>query len=463
MNKEDFYNELGNIDPEYIEEAELSAQPSKKVFKMSAKKWIAAAAAFIIMAGAASTSEAVQAAIKKMFTFIPGIGIEESTESTSPSNPEILYSMEGDPVTKSNDLMSVTLENAYVSSYSVDIVYRIKLNFIPDDFVSPEEMQKILDENGVSSYIEVWDTEGLGGYTFLDVNPEVTVNGKTYSDLQNYCGGSVNDMTYTVRAVSEDIAELGENLPVTFKIGDLSFDIKFKPIETYDTVDEIGPTAMHNGISVTAVPRWDNDILYIKFYALNYSEFDQTYGYISYEGENTVLPYVTVGTEKINAQYEGGDGTEFYFDLSSYGLSEEQKAEIELHAPIIVVRNNENTVIDFKVNDDGTIDHPDKVRLSNCELDISEMKVSAEKDWENGIEMSFTAVNDSENIRLSSVSLTEVNGKSAGGAGSWTYNEGNKWNVGFQSDSIKKAKDYKSIKISSAEYTLTDEYVFSFK
>ena len=90
MNKEDFYKELGNIDPEYIEEAELSAQTSKKVFKMSAKKWIAAAAAFIIMAGAASTSEAVQAAIKKMFTFILGIGIEESTESTSPSNPEIL-------------------------------------------------------------------------------------------------------------------------------------------------------------------------------------------------------------------------------------------------------------------------------------------------------------------------------------------------------------------------------------
>ena len=77
--------------------------------------------------------------------------------------------------------------------------------------------------------------------------------------------------------------------------------------------------------------------------------------------------------------------------------------------------------------------------------------------------MSFTAVNDSENIRLSSVSLTEANGKSAGGSGSWTYNEGNKWNVGFQSDAIKKAKDYKSIKISSAEYTLTDEYVFSFK
>ena len=70
MNKEDFYKELGNIDPEYIEEAELSAQTSKKVFKISAKKWIAAAAAFIIMAGAASTSEAVQAAIKKMFTFI---------------------------------------------------------------------------------------------------------------------------------------------------------------------------------------------------------------------------------------------------------------------------------------------------------------------------------------------------------------------------------------------------------
>ena len=94
------------------------------------------------------------------------------------------------------------------------------------------------------------------GYAAVGISPEMCIR----------------DRTYTVRAVSEDISELGENLPVTFKSGDLSFDIKFKPIETYDTVDEIGPTAMHNGISVTAVPRWDNDILYIKFYALNYSE-----------------------------------------------------------------------------------------------------------------------------------------------------------------------------------------------
>ena len=461
MRKEDFYRQLGNIDPGFIEEAETSTEAVKKSFKAARKKWIAIAAAFVVMAGAASRSEAVQAAIKRIFTFIPGIGIEENTDTSSA--PEILYSMDGDPVTKSNDLMSVTIENAYISGYSVDIVYRVHLNFIPNDFISREEMQKILDEKGVSSYIEIRDaTAGLGGYTFVDIKPEVTVNGKTYTDLQNYGGGSINDMTYTVRAVSEDIDELGENLPVSFSIGDLSFDLSFKPIETYDSVDEIGPTAMHNGISVTAVPRWDGDTLYVKFYTLNYSDFDQTYGYISYEGEDTILPYITVGTEKINAQYEGGDGTEFYFDLSSYGLTDEQKAEIELHAPVIVVRNNENTVIEFTVNDDGTIDHPDKVRLSNCELDISEMRVSSEEDWENDIEMSFTAVNDAGNIRLSSISLTEANGRSAGGAGSWTYNEGNEWKAAFTADNIKKAQDYKSIKISSAEYTLTDEYVFSF-
>lgn len=462
MKKEDFYKELGNIDPEYIEEAENSTQTVRNSFRAARKKWLAAAAAFIIMIGAASQSEAVQAAIKKMFTFIPGISIEETTTS---SNPEVLYSLDGDPVTKSNDLMSVTLQNAYISDYSVDIVYRIKLNFIPDGLVSKEEMQKILDEKGVSSYIEVRDTEGFGGYTFLDVNPKVTVNGAAFTDLQNYGGGSVDDMTYTVRisGISEDIQKFGESLPVTLNVGDLSFDLKFKPIETYESINEIGPTAMHNGISVTAVPRWDEDILYVKFYSLNYSDFNQVYGFIGYEAENRILPYIVLGDKKVPAEYESGDGTEFYFDLSSYGLTDQQKADIELHAPVVIVRNDENTVIEFDVKSDGTIDHPSKVKLSQSELTISDMKVSKEKDWESGIEISFTSNPSADNIVLTSISLTNANGKSIGGSGSWTHYEGNEWSAGFTSDTVKKSEDYKSIEISSAEYTLTDEYVFSFK
>ena len=52
-----------------------------------------------------------------------------------------------------------------------------------------------------------------------------------------------------------------------------------RQIQYYDSVDEIGPTAMHNNISVTAMPTWSENKLTIKLYSLNYSEFLQVYGY----------------------------------------------------------------------------------------------------------------------------------------------------------------------------------------
>ena len=71
MNKEDFYDELGKIDQEYIEEADIVRTGRKPVF--TGKKWIAVAAAFVILVTAAGNSEAVQAAIKKIFTFLNSI------------------------------------------------------------------------------------------------------------------------------------------------------------------------------------------------------------------------------------------------------------------------------------------------------------------------------------------------------------------------------------------------------
>lgn len=53
---------------------------------------------------------------------------------------------------------------------------------------------------------------------------------------------------------SDIINEYGVNLPIVLEIGNLSFDIKLKPIEFYESVEQIGPTAMHNNISVTAMP-----------------------------------------------------------------------------------------------------------------------------------------------------------------------------------------------------------------
>ena len=462
MNKEDFYDELGKIDQEYIEEADIVRTGRKPVF--TGKKWIAVAAAFVILVTAAGNSEAVQAAIKKIFTFIPGVGIEESEEGRVVSS-DTLFSMDGDPVTKSNGKVTVTLINAYINRDSVDVEYKITFDFLNDYNIDGwQEYKTALEENG----IEVIDRKGF--QPFYDAKAVLTIDGEIYDDLRYSGGGGTNERRNVVRTdgLAEKINELGENLPVSLSVAGLDFDIKFKPIETYDTIDEIGPSMELNGISITAVPRWDGDTLYVDLYDLNYSGFDQVMGFIEFDGEKNIKPYLIVNGEKVDAGYDGGDGTEFYFDLSAYGLTDDEKAALELHLPVIVVRNDENVVIPFNVNDDGSVEYPHKVSLSCCDIFIMDMRPSDMEGWENGMEMDFTAMTKQDNMKLDSIGLgyakLEEGAKRnlfESGGSSWSQSENGFWETGFVNDRALDVRDYVSITITDAEYIIEDEYVLT--
>lgn len=462
MNKEDFYDELGKIDQEYIEEADIVRTGRKPVF--TGKKWIAVAAAFVILVTAAGNSEAVQAAIKKIFTFIPGVGIEESEEGRVVSS-DTLFSMDGDPITKSNGKVTVTLINAYINRDSVDVEYKITFDFLNDYNIDGwQEYKTALEENG----IEVIDRKGF--QPFYDAKAVLAIDGEIYDDLRYSGGGGTNERRNVVRTdgLAEKINELGENLPVSLSVAGLDFDIKFKPIETYGAVEDIGPSAEVNGISVTAVPRWDGDTLYVDLYDLNYSEFSQVFGYIEYSGieEEQKMPYLIIDGNKIDADYDGGDGTEFYFDLSAYGLTDDEKAALELHLPVIVVRNDENVVIPFNVNDDGSVEYPHKVSLSCCDIFIMDMRPSDMEGWENGMEMDFTAMTKQDNMKLDSIGLgyakLEEGAKRnlfESGGSSWSHSENGFWETGFVNDRALDVRDYVSITITDAEYIIEDEYV----
>lgn len=464
MKKEDFFKELGNIDRKYIDEAEEAVKKERGKTVMW-RKWAAVAAVLVIATAAVITSPSAQAAIKKIFSFIPGMTIEEQTDNEE-SYSGILYSMDGDPVTKSDGNITVTLENAYVSDYNIDVVYTITLDFIDENNIdykmTAEDLQKILDDNDVSSFIKVTDDNGFG--PFFEVVHKITVDGKTYDNLQSYGGGSMSKRTMTARLehISDIINEYGVNLPIVLEIGNLSFDIKLKPIEFYESVEQIGPTAMHNNISVTAMPRWDGEVLNIKFYALNYSEFTQTYGFIQYkdDGIDKVLPYLEIGGKNIPAEYDGGDGTEFYFDLSPYGFSDDEKNAAILHVPVVEVRNDEEAVLNFKINKDKTIDFPKKISLKYSDIIINNMTVGTE-DWDDSIGIEFTVKNKYDNIILDGISFEKANGSSAGGISSWTERNDETWKAAFSSDAVKDVMDYNGICLSSPTYILTDEYVFT--
>ncbi len=474
MNKEDLYIELGNIDSNYIEEAD---EPVIKVSPL--KRFAPLAAVFVLLIGALSMSDSVQAAIKRLFAFIPGIAIEEQTGSGS-SYSGLLYSMDGEPETKTNGKITVMLQNAYVGTNNVDIVYKVILDFFDEEFLTGtaddnEIMQDILDENDID-YIEV-DTghsaESLSIGSQYKINSTVNIAGADYTPDAYYGGGSRKEITYTARisSIPNIIEEYGEFLPIILTIGGLSFDIKLKPIETYETVDEIGPTILKNNISLTAVPIWEGDTLYIKMYSLNYSEFSQVYGYIyySYDGEgNDLLPYLTIGGQNIPASYDGGDGTEFYFDLSEYGFSDEEKSSAVYHVPCVEVLDSESAVIEFTVNDDGTIDFPNKISLKYADIDITAMMPGTKIDstlanvsgWENSIGIKFTVAAKQNNISLSDINFDNINGRKAGGGSTSEY-KGNNWTVIFLDNSIDKLTDYHSVTLSTPAYIIEDEYVFT--
>lgn len=455
MNREDFFREIGNIDAKYIEEADAPLN------RGAWKKYTAVAAALIIIASAAVIkSPSAQAAIKKLFSFIPGIAIEETENDGKGTG--ILYSMDSSPITNSDSDMTVTLENVYVTDSTVNIVYKTKLDFIDEASIKPgmtaEDYKKISADNGLSSIIGVFQADSSLEPSFT-VNPNIEIAGNTARWELLSSGGSKTEIMSTIQIsdLSDIIGKYGSALPIKAAFDGISFDIKLKPIEYFDKADEIGPTDMHNGISITAMPRWEDGRLYVKFYALNYSEFSQVYGYVDeYDTENT-MPYVEIGGQRVSAVQENGDGTEFSFDLPDFG--DDEKANAVLHVPVIEVLNNESTVLEFKVNKDGTIDFPSAVSLEYAELSIKSMKLAG-SEMDNGIIMEYTSAGKTDSLTLGDFRLDNINGKKNSGVGTWSYTDGNTHHKAFSTDSTDVMK-YRSVEISDPVYVVNDEYVFS--
>lgn len=455
MNKEDLYKELGNIDEKYIKEADQSSKFN--FFKW--KRYTAIAAVLILAVAIANNSDYVQAAIKKIFSFVPGIAITEEEKNN------VLYSMDGEPLTQSNGKITFTVNNAYVTNYSIDIAWEMSIDFIDESKIkydtTSEELNKIIEENGASAYLKT-DDDKDPYCPFIETTIDIKAGEKTFSVPIKSGGGSLTKQNCVsgIDYVPEIIKEYGINTPITVSIGGMSFDIKLKPIEYYDSVDEIGPTVFKNDLSLTAIPTWKDNILSIKMYSLNYSEFSQVYGYCDDYNAETTRPYLEIGGNKILSDPIDGDGTEFSFNLDGYSLTEQDKAEAKLHIPVILMLNQEDVTFDLSVNKDGTVNHPDKVRFKYSDINILSMKVGAE-DWPDCIQMEYTVSDNTDNIKLSSFSVSSVNGRLTGGMSSWSQYDQDSGTIkmAFQHGDTD-IKNYRNVTLSSPNYLITDEYVF---
>ncbi|MEA4973111.1 MAG: hypothetical protein VB119_07985 [Candidatus Metalachnospira sp.] len=456
MNKEDLYSELGNIDPKYIEEADQN--PNSRHIKW--KRYSAIAAVLVLAVAIADNSDYVQAAIKKIFSFVPGVAITEEEKSS------VLYSMDGEPQTQSNGKITFTVNNAYVTNYSIDVAWEISMDFIDEDKIkvdtTAEELNKIIEENGASAYLKAADDKGSFG-PYIETTVDIKAGDETFSVPIKSGGGSLTKQNCIsgIDYIPDLIKEYGVNTPITVTICGMSFDIKLKPIEYYESIDEIGPTVLKNNISLTAMPTWSDNALRIKMYSLNYSDFSQVYGYCDDYNNDETRPYLMIGGKKIVSDPIDGDGTEFSFNLEGYKFTEQDKAEAKIHMPVILMLNQEDVTFDIKVNKDGTVKHPDKVSFKYSDINIVSMKVGAQ-DWPDCIQMEYTISDNTDKIKMSSFSVSSVNGRLTGGMSSWTetQSENGILMMAFQHDDTP-IKDYKTVTLSSPNYLITDEYVFN--
>lgn len=456
MNKEDLYKEIGNIDQKYIEEADIDYKSSKQ-YKW--KRFTAIAAVLIVAVAVANNSDYVQAAIKKIFSFVPGVAITQEEKSS------VLYSMDGEPQTQSNGKITFTVNNAYVTNNSIDIAWEMSINFIDENTIkyetTSEDINKMIEKNGASAYLKADDNANPYCH-FIKTSIDIKAGDQTFTVPIKNGGGSLSKQTCVsgIDNISDIIKEYGVNTPITVSIGGMFFDVKLKPIEYYNSIDDIGPTVFKNNISLTAMPTWKDDKLNIKMYSLNYSEFSQVYGYYDdYNSENT-SPYLEISGNKILSDPIDGDGTEFSFNLDGYSLTEQDKAEAKLHIPVILMNNEEDVTFDIIVNKDGTVKHPDKVSLKYSDINILSMKVGAE-DWPDCIQMEYTVTDNTDNIKLSSFYISSINGRLTGGMSSWSQidHESGITKMAFRhgDTAIKK---YRSVTLSSSNCLITDEYVF---
>lgn len=417
------------------------------------------AAALIIMVIVAN-SGSVMAAMNKLLAFIPGVGIVEEEKN------DILYYMKGKAQSLENEDIKATLSNVYITEQGAWLSLQIDLKGVTEEELFDNSLKEknekaaidILKAKGYEKYFEYKEIE-IGYMTSPKIS--LIIGGKEYIQESGSMGGSFTSYHcssyYKVELTDWDLSE-----DYQVKFGDLIFQFQLQDYETYSSAQEIGPTQMHNDISITAIPNWTEDRLKVEFYNMNFSDFDQVYSYQEYSADrNANRPYVRIGDDVVYSEDVNGDGTSVEFDLSGITVTEEMKKQATLHVPIITVLEHENKKIKLSISKNGErIKFPETVEYKHCKMHILDVKKGNE-DYlgdEEHLVLSLKFEFPKDNMEFAYFNGMFVNGDGAGG--SWEYDkETGIYTICVTGD--MPVHKIKTISFNSQVYLIRDEYEFS--
>lgn len=354
-----------------------SATPQKsKKFRSVTKKWVAVAAVIVmIFSVAAFNSEAVMAAVAKLFSFIPGVGVVENG-GVSENN---IYILDDDGTVYKDDMLEITVKGAFLKGNEMELRYTVYLS-------------KITDADLLSSYdnpSELYNRLGYDKYfAIADESPRLTPQTKT---IFNGTEITADKITVTETESLESIRTIcithhyelpdtitADTLSGSLSVGDAEVAFNMKKVEPSDSAQGAsgGQLIEVDGVKLLCVPTLKDNILYMDYYACELGEYASTSDFGGWYLSDTL----TVGGEVIEYKLDescifDSDGTSYVGNRVKYDLSDAPKADeaiLEAYG-LFVDKEYEGKGIFLDVPPTDKLLLNETVTLNDIEIKISEI------------------------------------------------------------------------------------------
>jgi|GEM_PF-2793713 len=316
---------IRNMISEGIKNSDAAQSPEKSRF--ASRRWVAAAAAVLVFVSvAAFSSEAVMAAVAKLFGFAPGIGVVDADTGKND-----MYILDDDGAVYEDDMLEITLKGAFVKGDEMELRYTVYLKKITDGDLNDwlNDVSELYRLRGYDKYFVIADESPLlTPYTAATLDGrEITADKTTVTETESL--ESVRTVCITQHYDLTDVL-LGDEPRGTLSVGDVQAAFSLKKMALDDTVQGAsgGQTVEVDGVKLLCVPTLKEDILYLDYYACELGEYKSTSGLRGWWLTDTL----TVGGEAVEDVLDescifASDGTAHVGNRLRYDLSEAPDAD----------------------------------------------------------------------------------------------------------------------------------------
>lgn len=379
----------------------------KKRTTMLRKSLTVAAAAIVLvtLSSAVIGFDNVASAVGKLFGFVPGYGILEN-------NQDIKYTVAGQDLRAENDLAILYLNTVVATKNTVGISFEVERKNFNEN--------KLLEEKRK-------EDERLKH----DLAPErlkitLETEGKQYENKSySMGGGGKTDHIFIDFQLPEEAVNTDNTYTLNYRDINLSIVFKLKTLDSYSTLNEIGPTEVKNNISITAVARQKDKKLEVELYTINKSKFiissyTKEYG-DGYKGQDIKLTTPKAGYAYKTPDSYMGPNNKFYFDVPQ---KEEGKV---LNVPYLLVYANESQNISLNIPKEGEKQTVNKrIKFDDSDMIITEVEhVKTKENPYGDLKIYFRYENNKPELVMigSEYRRTDILGIEKGGGYSWSMDE----------------------------------------